>query len=190
LRSVVVVGLGLLVFMVYTGLEASAGQWAASFDRGPLHLGAGATGLSTFGYWGALTLVRFGLAAPRRKLSPVAVVRWGCGTALVGAGLVWWRPTTVVALVGLVVIGGALAGVYPALVALTPSRVGEEMVAHVIGWQVGAAYLGGAGLSAVFGVVFQHFGLLNFGPALVVVAAILIIGSVALEVAAPAKALR
>jgi hypothetical protein len=64
------------------------------------------------------------------------------------------------------------------------------MVAHVIGWQVGAAYLGGAGLSAVFGVVFQHFGLLNFGPALVVVAAILIIGSVALEVAAPAKALR
>jgi hypothetical protein len=39
----------------------------------------------------------------------------------------------------------------------------------------------------VFGVVFQHYGLKEFGPALMVVAVLLIIGSVVLErVAAPA----
>jgi hypothetical protein len=48
-RMAVTVALGLIVFMVYTGFEVSAGQWEPSFDRGPLHLGTGATGLATFG---------------------------------------------------------------------------------------------------------------------------------------------
>jgi fucose permease len=146
--------------------------------------------LSTFGYWGALTLARFGLAVPKRRIAPLSVVRWGCAIALLGAALVWWRPATVVALVGLVIIGGALAGVFPALVALTPGRVGEEMAGHVIGWQIGAAGLGAAGISAVFGVVFQHYGLKEFGPALMVVAVLLIIGSVVLERVAGPAALR
>ena len=186
-RMIVTVALGLVVFMVYTGFEVSAGQWEPSFDRGPLHMGTGATGLATFGYWGALTLARFALAAPRRPLSQAGIVRWGCVAALGGAALVWWRPSTVAALVGLVVIGGALAGVFPALVALTPSRVGEEMARHVIGWQVGAANIGGSAISAVFGAIFQHYGLRDFGPALVVTAVVVLGGGVVLERAAPAQ---
>ena len=92
-RLVVTVALGLVVFMVYTGFEVSAGQWEPSFDRGPLHMGTGPTGLATFGYWGALTLARFALAAPRRPLSQAGIVRWGCIVALGGAALVWWRPS-------------------------------------------------------------------------------------------------
>jgi len=181
LRLALAVTLGLTVFAVYTGLEVTAGQWEPSFDRGPLHMGAGVTGVATFGYWGALTLVRFALAVPRRQFSPAAIVRWGCAISLAGAGVVWWCPSTVAALAGLVVIGGALAGIFPALVVLTPARVGEDMARHVIGWQIGAAGLGGSIISAFSGAVFQHFGLHDFGPALVTVAAVLALGVVALE---------
>ena len=181
LRLVLVVGLGLAVFMVYTGFEVSAGQWEPSFDRGELHLGAGATGLATFGYWGALTLARFGLALPRRPVPPVAVVRWGCLVALGGAAMVWWRPAPVVALIGLVVVGAALAGVFPALIALTPARVGEDVTHHVIGWQIGAAGVGGSAISAAFGLIFQRFGLGQLGLALVVVALALLAGIFVLE---------
>jgi fucose permease len=182
---VVKVSLGLVVFMTYTGFEVSAGQWGPSFERGPLGLGAAATGLATFGYWGSITVVRFALAAPRRPLSQRLIVNLGCAVAVLGAALVWWRPTEIVAIAGLVVIGGALAGVFPALVALTPGRVGEEMAHHVIGWQIGAASVGGAAISAAFGAVFQNYGLGYFGPALVIMAVLTMAGVLALERAAP-----
>jgi fucose permease len=73
-----VVALGMGVFFVYTGLEVSAGQWEASFCRGHLNLSATATGLATFGYWGALTAVRIALALPCRPATPA---RWSAGAA-------------------------------------------------------------------------------------------------------------
>jgi len=180
-QLVTTVSLGLIVFMLYTGFEVSAGQWGPSFDRGPLELSAAATGIATFGYWAALTIVRFALAAPRRPLSQRLIVNLGCAVAIIGAALVWWRPTAVVAVLGLVVIGGALAGVFPALVVLTPARVGEEVAHHVIGWQIAAASLGGAAISAAFGAVFQRYGLEYFGPALMITGVLTMAGVLVLE---------
>jgi pantothenate kinase len=57
----------------------------------------------------------------------------------------------------------------------------------VIGWQIGAANIGGSAISAVFGAVFQHYGLRDFGPALVVMAVVVLVGGVVLERAAPAQ---
>ena len=57
------------VFFLYTGLEVGAGQWEASFCRGHLNLSTGATGLATFGYWGALTAVP-DLPGPRAPPGP------------------------------------------------------------------------------------------------------------------------
>ena len=178
---------GMSVFFVYTGLEVGAGQWMASFCRGPLHMSPGATGLAAFGYWGALTAVRIGLALLPRPVPPQAVVRWGSGIAVLAAAVIWWRPSTAVTVAGFVVLGGALAGVFPALIALTPVRLGERRAHNVISWQVGAAAAGGAGLSAVIGLLIGATSLAALGPAITVLAVIVVITELILNRLAPVR---
>jgi len=178
---------GMSVFFVYTGLEVGAGQWMASFCRGPLHMSPGATGLAAFGYWGALTAVRIGLALLPRPVPPQAVVRWGSGIAVLAAAVIWWRPSTAVTVAGFVVLGGALAGVFPALIALTPVRLGERRAHNVISWQVGAAAAGGAGLSAVIGLLIGATSLAALGPAITILAVIVVITELILNRLAPVR---
>jgi fucose permease len=180
-----VVVAGMSVFFVYTGLEVGAGQWEASFCRGELHLSPGATGLAVFGYWGALTAVRIGLALLRRPIPPQAVVRWGSGISVLAAAAIWWRPDVAVAVTGFVILGGVLAGVFPALIALTPVRLGEERAHNVISWQVGSAAAGGAGLSAVIGLIIGTTSLAALGPAVTVLALILVATELTLNRLAP-----
>jgi fucose permease len=170
-RGVVAAGMG--VFFVYTGLEVGAGQWEATFCRGHLNLSAGVTGLATFGYWGALTAVRIGLALAPRPVPPQAVVRWGSAIAVLAAAVIWWQPGTLVTVLAFAVLGGALAGVFPALISLTPVRLGDRRAGHVISWQVGAAAAGGAGLSALIGLLIGATDLAVLGPAITVLAVIL-----------------
>ena len=180
-----VVVAGMAVFFVYTGLEVGAGQWEASFSRGVLHLSAAATGLAAFGYWGALTAVRISLALLPRPIPPQAVVRWGSGIAVLAAAAIWWRPDVAVAVIGFVVLGGSPAGVFPALIALTPVRLGEQRAHNVISWQVGSAAAGGAGLSAVIGLLIGTTSLAALGPAVTVLALIVVAFELVLNRLAP-----
>ena len=182
-RGVVVAGMS--VFFVYTGLEVGAGQWEASYCRGHLNLSAGATGLAVFGYWGALTAVRIGLAVLPRPVRPQAVVRWGNALAVLAAAAVWWQPDVAVAVAGFVVLGGALAGVFPALISLTPVRLGEQRAHNVISWQVGAAAAGGAGISALIGLLIGVTSLAILGPAITVLALIVVAAELILHRLAP-----
>ncbi len=176
-----VVAAAVTTFFTYTGFEVSAGQWAATYARGPLKLSAGAAGAMVFAYWASLTAVRFAVAVPRRTPSPIVLVRWGCTLGLLGAVLVWWNPSDSVSVGGLALIGAALAPVYPALVTLTPRRVGPERAHRVIGWQVAAAGVGGAAVSALAGLVLQHDGLDAFGPFLAVSGGLVLAASTTLE---------
>ncbi len=180
---VVVVGLG--VFFLYTGLEVGAGQWEASFCRGQLNLSAGATGLAIFGYWGALTVVRISLALVPRPVAPRTVVRVGSALAVIAAAVIWWQPGTTVTIIAFVVLGGALAGVFPALVTLTPVRIGERRAQHVIAWQVGAAAAGGAGISALIGLLIGATSLAVLGPSLTALAVLVVAAELILTRLAP-----
>jgi fucose permease len=184
-RSGFVVAAGMLIFFVYTGLEVAAGQWEASYCRGHLGLSAAAAGLATFGFWGALTAGRLILAVLPRPVPPSRVVWWGSGIAVAAAALIWWQPGTPATLAAFVLLGGALAGVFPALIALTPLRIGRGRAEHAIAWQVGAAAGGGSGLSALVGLLIGVWGLSVLGPSLTVLAVLLLAGIILLERTAP-----
>jgi fucose permease len=186
-RAGAVLTLGLVVFFVYTGLEVSAGQWETSYVRGHLGLSASAAGLASFGYWGALTAVRIGLALPAKAPSAHTVIRYGLLLSIVACGLIWWQPATVVVVLAFALLGASLAGVFPALIAVTPQRIGQERAQHAIAWQVGAAAAGGSGISALIGLLIDTTSLTVLGPALVVLALILFLANWALTALAPIR---
>lgn len=179
-RLMSVLALGLIVFFVYTGLEVSAGQWQTSYLRGHLNMSASSAGLASFGYWGTLTAVRIGLALPAKPVPPRHVIGWGLAVSVVAAALIWWQPDTAVTVAGFVILGAALAGVFPALIAITPQRIGERRAQHAIAWQVGAAAAGGSGISALLGLLIDTTSLAILGPALLSLALLLVLANAAL----------
>ena len=186
-RVVAVLTLGLVVFFVYTGLEVSAGQWETSYVRGHLGLSASAAGLASFGYWGALTAVRIGLALPAKPISAHTIIRYGLLLSIVACGVIWWQPGPVVVVLAFALLGASLAGVFPALIAVTPQRIGVERAQHAIAWQVGAAAAGGSGISALIGLLIDSTSLAVLGPAIVVLSLILFFANWALTALAPIR---
>jgi fucose permease len=184
-RVVSVLTAGLVVFFVYTGLEVGAGQWETSYLRGHLGLSASAAGLAAFGYWGALTLVRIGLALPANPVPAQRLIGGGVLVSVAATALIWWQPDTVVPVAGFVLLGAALAGMFPALIAVTPRRIGEQRAHHAIAWQVGAAAVGGSAISALIGLLINISGLEVLGPALLVLALLLLAANAALARLAP-----
>ena len=79
------------------------------------------------------------------------LVTGGALTAIVGALLFAFAPSTPVAAVALVITGLGFAPVYPGLMHEVPRRFAPESVQTVIGRQSGAAYIGGAFLPAAAG---------------------------------------
>jgi fucose permease len=184
-RVMSVLTAGLVVFFVYTGLEVGAGQWETSYLRGHLGLSASAAGLAAFGYWGALTVVRIGLALPTKSVPAQRLIGGGMFVSVAATALIWWQPDTVVSVAGFVLLGAALAGMFPALIAVTPQRIGEQRAQHAIAWQVGAAAGGGSAISALVGLLINTSGLDVLGPALVVLALLLLAANTALARLAP-----
>jgi fucose permease len=177
----VLLALGVVMFFCYTGAEVAFGGWAASFLRGQEHLSAAMAGPAVFAYPAALTIGRFATALPKRTLNPRLAVWIGLTGGVVAASLIWWAPSVAVVVIALALVGFCFAPVFPAMVTLTPLRLGARRAHHVIGWQIAAANVGGSGLSAAVGIELQHQGLSRFGPSLLVILGLGVVCNVAVE---------
>jgi len=148
--------LQVIIFFVYTGLEAGAGQWAPTILTAARNATPAEGAVAATLFFAALTGGRIGLGfvvdrigADRmlRLLSPVAVL----------AGVVF--ALGVADLLALVVMALALAPIFPTLMARTPARVCPAAAAQVVGLQVASATLGVAVLPAALGLAADIAGM-------------------------------
>ena len=173
--------LSLAAFFCYAGVEIGTASWSASFLRGPDQLTPTLAGLAVFGYWAGLAAGRLLAAALGSRVSARTAAIAGTIGTVVGAAGVWANPGPAVAVAALVITGLSLGPIFPALMNLTPGRLGSRTAVHAVGWQLAAGGIGGATLSALIGVVLQQTGLTSLGPCLLLLAVLLTVLNVLLE---------
>lgn len=167
--------LGMGVFFVYSGVEFATAQWSYSL----LVLGRGVpeatAGLVVALFWGGLMVGRilFGVVADRVPLT--RTLRLCLVGVVLGALLFWLEPTQALSLVGLVAMGTLLAPVFATLIGLTPARVGAAHADSAIGFQIAAAGLGGAAMTALVGILAHALGVEAIGAAIVLLALLLLV---------------
>jgi len=79
--------------------------------------------------------------------------------ALTGAVLLWWNPAVWVNLLGVALIGFAIAPIFPALISDTTRRVGMRFSANTIGIQMAGGGLGMATIPGLTGVLARQISL-------------------------------
>jgi fucose permease len=155
--------LGVLLFFVYSGVEATCGQWAYTFLTEGCRLPPTTAGLAVSGYWACLGAGRvvFGILAART--APSRLIRAGVLGA-VASGLVLGLARGGAAVAAIWVMGASLAPIYPLAIAETPRRVGAARADRVIGWQVSVAYLGLAFWPSLGGWLASRVEVAALGP--------------------------
>ncbi|MBL7162035.1 MAG: MFS transporter [Anaerolineales bacterium] len=170
-----VVWLGMLLFFTTSGTEATVGSWAFSLLHEARGVPLKVAGLWVSVYWGSFTVSRvlFGLVINRLNLRQVLRVNM----FIVGVGglLIWLNFSSLVNFLGLILIGFALAPVFPLLVLKTPERVGQHHAENAISYQIGSASLGLALLPGITGILANNISLEVVGPVIIVAASMMII---------------
>ncbi|MEI7772702.1 MAG: MFS transporter [Chloroflexales bacterium] len=162
-----VVWLSGAVFLLYTGLEVSVGQWSFSLFT----LGRGVptvlAGQWVSAYWGSLTAGRILMGFVAGRVAPRHILWAAAAGALAGALLIALGAGYLADAAGLVTMGFALAPIFPLLIATTAERVGREHADNTIGIQMAGAMLGGAALPWLIGRLVAAAGVAAVGAGIV-----------------------
>jgi fucose permease len=163
-----IVWLGMALFLLYTGLEITAGQWSYSLFTEARGVRPEVAGVWISIYWGSMTAGRLLIGFVSDRIGNANLVRAGMLGVLAGSILISMQGHIYLGFIGLALMGFSLAPVFPALVSGTPVRVGSLHVANAMGFQIGAAALGGAIVPGLTGVLAMDLGLEVIGPVLIV----------------------
>jgi fucose permease len=164
-----------LLFFLYAGSEAGAGQWAYSLLTESRGMSATAAGLAASSYWSSIFVGRLAFGAIAHHARPARLLRLAMTGAPLAALAVCLTRSGAGGFASLFALGFLLAPIFPLLIAGTPARVGERHAAHAIGFQISAATLGAGALPAAAGVLARHAGLESLGPFLLATTGLLLL---------------
>ncbi|HCS40905.1 MAG TPA: MFS transporter [Anaerolineaceae bacterium] len=153
------VWLSMLLFVLYVGAEMGLGAWAYTFLTESRGIAAKTAGFWAGSFYALFTIGRIlaGLYAKRLGVNKTILI--GTILAIIGAVLLWWNPVSIISLIGVVVIGFAIAPIFPALMSGTSGRVSPKFAANTIGFQMMSAGIGGAILPTLMGVLARRISL-------------------------------
>ena len=166
--------ISVLLFFVYTGAEMSLGTWVYTLLTEGRHISVAIAGYLASSYYITFTIGRMtaGLLAHKFKMKvllPAAMI-----AAFIGSVLLMINVSNVVSIIGVAIIGFAIAPIVPGLVSDTSDRVSAKHGANTIGIQMSlGAGLGGAAISAIVGI-FAAINRENIALIMVILYAILI----------------
>jgi fucose permease len=164
------VWLAVATFFVYTGLEATLGQWSFTLMREGRGLGVEAAGSWTAAYWGSLMLGRFALGFVVERTGPDRLLRLASAGVLTGV-IAFALSSGLPGRLGLLLSGLSLAPIFPTLMARTPARLGSALAEHAFGLQVSAGALAAALLPGVVGLIIAQAGLGAIGVSVIILSA-------------------
>ncbi|PKN98761.1 MAG: MFS transporter [Chloroflexi bacterium HGW-Chloroflexi-4] len=153
------VWLSMLLFVLYVGAEMGLGAWAYTFLTESRGIATKTAGFWAGSFYALFTIGRIlaGLYAKRLGVNKTILI--GTLLAIIGAVLLWWNPVSIVSLIGVVVIGFAIAPIFPALMSGTSGRVSPKFAANTIGFQMMSAGIGGAILPTLMGILARRISL-------------------------------
>lgn len=147
------------LFFFYTGLEASVGKWAASLLIESRGVDIRTAGITVGVYWACLTIGRIAFGALAHHFRSTLLIRIALLCVPICAGVICLRVAPAITIIAIAALGFFLAPIFPMLMSLTPNRVGAAFAQHSIGFQISAAALGAAAISATSGALAQEVSL-------------------------------
>jgi fucose permease len=154
----------LLAFLFYVTAEAAVGLWGSSYLVQVKNISVGLAATWVAMYYGGITIGRLISGFVSFKLSNQQLVFYGIIVSLIGVLLMLLPLPHWIIPIALILIGLGFAPIFPSLIHETPERFGKELSQDIIGYQIAAAYLGGATLPPLFGVVAKHTSMALFPP--------------------------
>jgi MFS family permease len=143
---------GLLVVAVECGLESVVGLWAFVFLLEAVALEPAIAGVVVSGYWAALVVGRVLLGSVAEQVGTWAVLAAATIMAVIAAALMVSQQPIPTA-VGVLVLGLAVAPIYPLLVLTTAERTTASSVDRLVGYQAAASTLGSVIFASVVGLI-------------------------------------